>query len=90
MATKKRKARPEVAANGDQFPDVLLDPDGYVGVKQFARYFSISLMTVYRRIDDGSIPVLRIGRAIRIPKQSVKRFVKESEWSPGQPVLAAK
>ncbi len=75
MAKRKRRNRREAwRTNSSAFPEAILDPDGYVSVKGFAKYFSISMMTVYRGIIDGTIKVVRIGRAIRIPKESVREY----------------
>lgn len=47
------------------------DP-GYLTAGEVAERLGISLRTVRRRIADGSLPAVRIGRAVRIPIDALK------------------
>ena len=46
----------------------------YVSVQEAARLLDLSEATVYRRVWDGSLPVLRLseGGAIRIPRDALE------------------
>ena len=46
-------------------------------VKEFAKIFNVSDLTVRRWIDSGLIEVVRVGRTIRIPESEIKRLQKE-------------
>jgi excisionase family DNA binding protein len=40
---------------------------------------SLSRSTLYRRLNDGSIPVIRIGKLIRVPRVSLERLAASAE-----------
>ena len=40
---------------------------------EVAQRLHIHLSTVYRRIEDGTIPAVRIGRVLRIPSEEFER-----------------
>lgn len=50
--------------------DVLL-----LKVPEAARRLSLSQATVYRLIESGEIPVMRIGRSVRIPVDGLRKWV---------------
>ncbi len=44
------------------------DPDArFVSVRELARILGVSRATVYRGVDSGEIPHVRVSNAIRIP-----------------------
>ena len=55
--------------NIDQYPDVL-------NVVQVSELLRVSTKSVYKLVNDKIIPSLRIGRAYRIPKRSLLRYLK--------------
>jgi excisionase family DNA binding protein len=46
---------------------VVVNEPGYLNAAEAAERLGISLRTVRRRIADGSLPSVRLGRAVRIP-----------------------
>lgn len=49
--------------------------------KETAKLLSVSLPTINRRIADGSIPIVRIGSAVRVPVSFVERLAALSQAS---------
>jgi hypothetical protein len=41
----------------------------YLSIRQFGRTYGYSDSTTRRRVDDGSLPVLRLGATVRIDTQ---------------------
>ena len=56
-------------------PDDSLD---LLTVSEVAAMLRLSKMTIYRLMDRGSLPALRVGRSFRIPRGSVRSLVEES------------
>jgi excisionase family DNA binding protein len=52
-----------------EYPDVL-------NVQQVSAILGVSAKTVYRLVNQGSLDSLKIGRAFRIPKVNVMRYVR--------------
>ena len=50
-------------------------------VAEVATLMRLSKMTIYRLIDSGQLPAIRVGRSLRIPKTSVESFLRDA----GQP-----
>ncbi len=52
-------------------------PDGsaYVTVAEVARHLRVSNMTVYRLINSGDLPALRIGKSYRLREEDVDRYL---------------
>ena len=46
----------------------------YMSVAEVANRFRVSKMTVYRLIEAGELPVLRIGRQFRVPTRAVDDY----------------
>jgi excisionase family DNA binding protein len=44
-------------------------------VEQVAEELSVSIRTVRRLIKDGSVPVHRIGRSVRVSEDDLKRYI---------------
>lgn len=59
-----------------------LVPDPLVTLDEAAAHLHVSIKTVRRRIADGTIPAVRIGRLIRIPAAALE--------SVGRPLAVAK
>lgn len=48
----------------------------YLTVKQAAERLQVSTKTISRRIEDGSIPVIRLGnKTIRIDENELQRYI---------------
>lgn len=52
-----------------EYPDVL-------DVKQVSKLLGISTKTVYKLINDGTLPCLKVGREFRILKVTVMKYLK--------------
>ncbi len=52
-----------------------LPPYEVLTVGEAARVLRVSAKTLYRMISAGSIPVLRFGRAIRIPRAVIESML---------------
>ena len=51
----------------------------YFRVDEVAEYFSISVRTVYRLIDEGEIKRTKIRGCLRVPVWEIERYEKELE-----------
>ncbi len=47
-------------------------PSRYLTVADYADHFNVSQRTVRRRIAEGSIKIVRIGRSVRIPPSEIE------------------
>jgi excisionase family DNA binding protein len=50
----------------------------FVNVKELARFLGLSPKTIYNRIENGSIKVLRVGRNIRISRETVRCLLNQT------------
>lgn len=48
-------------------------------VKDIQRILSISRSEAYNIVNSGEFPIVRIGRAIRIPQESFENWLKKKE-----------
>lgn len=46
----------------------------YMKVSEVAERWRVSKMTIYRLIEDGTLPVIRVGRSFRIALSDVERM----------------
>lgn len=51
-------------------------PAGFVTVPELAKKLGVSRMTIYRMIERGDIPSIRVGRSIRIPYQDAEALLR--------------
>ena len=51
----------------------------YFRVDEVAAYFSISVRTVYRLIDEGELKRMKIRGCLRVPLVEIERYEKELE-----------
>ena len=51
----------------------------YLRVDEVAEYFSISVRTVYRLIDEGELKRTKIMGCLRVPVWEIERYEKELE-----------
>ena len=55
------------------------DPDlDLLTVAEVAALLRLSKMTIYRLMDKGQLPALRVGRSFRIPRESVQALLDDS------------
>ncbi|MBA2324377.1 MAG: helix-turn-helix domain-containing protein [Actinomycetota bacterium] len=47
-------------------------------VSEVAAMLRLSKMTIYRLMDKGKLPALRVGRSFRIPRDSVRALLEDS------------
>jgi excisionase family DNA binding protein len=52
-------------------------------VSEVAALLRVSNMTVYRLINSGELPAVRIGRCFRLPAADVDRYVAERLYKAG-------
>lgn len=61
------------------------EPNVILTVAEVAEYLRVDQDIIYRLVHDGDLRAVRIGRAIRIPMQEVRRYVEDQLASPGAP-----
>lgn len=47
-------------------------------VGEVASIMGVSKMTVYRLVNSGHLPAIRVGRSFRVPEQAVYEYLRES------------
>jgi excisionase family DNA binding protein len=47
-------------------------------VAEVAAILSLSRMTVYRMVNSGTLPALKVGRSVRIPEHVVLDYLRDS------------
>lgn len=60
------------------------DTTPFLTVKEVADRLRVSKMTVYRLIQDGSLPAVRLGRSFRISRYEAFEYIKDSQYVPPQ------
>lgn len=53
------------------------DPPRFVTVSEVAEQLRVSNMTVYRLVQSGQLPAVRVGRSYRIRAEDVDRYLGE-------------
>lgn len=46
-------------------------------IPQTAESLSVSVRTIHRLVDAGTLPVVRVGRLVRIPAQAVREWIAQ-------------
>ena len=59
--------------------------DVLMTVKEVARYLHVVQLTVYRMIDRGDLPAVKVGRVWRIRRQDLEDYLKRSTSQPKEP-----
>jgi excisionase family DNA binding protein len=76
--------QPLVPAAGDAHrPDAGVPEPDLLTVTEVARLLRVSKMTIYRLIEDGQLPALRIGRSFRIHHGTVTQFMTITDHNAG-------
>ncbi len=47
-------------------------------VAEVAEILRLSRMTVYRMVNSGVLPALKVGRSVRIPEESVDEYLRRA------------
>jgi len=58
--------------------------DQLMTAAEIAEMFRCSKMTVYRMINSGDLPAVRIGRSFRVYRSAVKQHLRDSAAIPPQ------
>jgi len=53
--------------------------DEFLTVEEIAEYLRVSKMTVYRMVEDGTLPSFRVGRSIRIPTDDFNKYMEAQQ-----------
>ncbi len=61
---------------------------GLLRIEEAARYLSLGRSKTYQLVASGELPVVRIGRSVRVPAAALRRWV-EQQAEQGSPVPAA-
>ena len=54
-----------------------------MGTREACERLSVTLRTLYRFIDEGTLPAYKFGRVIRLQEADVTAFVERSRIAPG-------
>ena len=66
-------------------PQLPAEQQEYLTGEQLAELLQVSVKSISRwAISDSSMPVLRIGRTVRFPKERLLRWLKGREQGPGR------
>ncbi len=55
----------------------------WLNTSETARRLGVTPRTLYRFIDDGTLPAYRFGRVIRLKESDVDQFVEQCRIAPG-------
>jgi excisionase family DNA binding protein len=55
-----------------------LDEVHLLTVAEVAQIMRLSKMTVYRMVNSGALPALKVGRSVRIPEQVVDAYLRKA------------
>jgi excisionase family DNA binding protein len=50
----------------------------FLTVAEVAALMRVSKMTVYRLVNTGTLPAVRVGRSVRVPEQAVNDYLRHS------------
>jgi excisionase family DNA binding protein len=65
--------------SGSQGPDAgRLGELKFLTVAEVAALMRVSKMTVYRLVNTGTLPAVRVGRSVRVPEQAVNDYLRHS------------
>jgi excisionase family DNA binding protein len=64
-------------------PDISASQSGFVTVAEVAEQLRVSNMTVYRLIQSGALPAVRVGRSYRIRAVDVDRYLADQYTQAG-------
>lgn len=50
----------------------------FLTVAEVAGIMRVSKMTVYRLVQSGALPAVRVGRSYRVPEQAVRQYLQDA------------
>ena len=56
-----------------------METDALLTIREVARYLKVVPMTVYRMIDRGDLKAVKVGRAWRIRREDLERYLNRSK-----------
>lgn len=59
------------------------EPIRWMSTVEAAEYLGVNTRTLYRMIDEGSLPAYKFGRVIRLQENDVVAFVETARIKPG-------
>ena len=59
--------------------------DALMTVKEVAKYLHVVQLTVYRMIDRGDLPAIKVGSRWRIRRQDLEDYLRRSTSQPKEP-----
>jgi excisionase family DNA binding protein len=59
-------------------PDIPLGEVKLLTVAEVAKIMRLSKMTIYRMVNSGTLPALKVGRSIRVPQSAVDNYLRDS------------
>ncbi|MER6441316.1 MULTISPECIES: helix-turn-helix domain-containing protein [unclassified Streptomyces] len=51
----------------------------FLTVAEVASLMGVSKMTVYRLVNSGHLPAIRVGRSFRVPEQAIYEYLRERQ-----------
>lgn len=54
--------------------DLETHPDRHVTPQELAEYYRVAESTIYRQVQKGALPAVRVGRAVRIRLEDAQRY----------------
>jgi excisionase family DNA binding protein len=55
----------------------------WMSTKDAAEHLGVTLRSLYRFVDEGSLPAYKFGRVIRLQEADVERFIEACRVTPG-------
>lgn len=65
-------------------PPKHLDNVRFLSIERAADYTSFSVDALYKRVSDGTIPFIKVGRLLRFDKQKLDRWMRDLERKTNQ------
>jgi excisionase family DNA binding protein len=61
----------------------------YLSVRQLAAHFGLSIPTIRRWVDNGSLKFTRVGVSVRFSPENISQFLSESKAKSEAKIVAA-
>jgi excisionase family DNA binding protein len=68
---------PSLSSSAAPGPDGQRGPGGLLNINEIATALRISKMTVYRFIQDGRLPAIRVGKSLRVHRRDLDAFLRD-------------
>jgi len=53
-------------------------PEEVMSVREVAEFLGLTESTIYKKVRRGELPVARIGRSLRFPKDAIRKWLAEN------------